>query len=344
VAGGSEIDVQLSNEVAKISSLMAPWSVRVASTWRLPDLVAEGVDRVDDLAERVGADPDALGRLMRYLSVLGVFREIGPRRYEVTDLGAFFRDDHPMSLRRFLDQNGFGGKLDRVVAHLEAGVRDGRSVYADIFGRPFWRDQDDYADESLSFNKLMADHTRWFGEDVRRSFDWGAVKQVVDVGGGTGSGTFLAELLAHYPDANGVLVEDPQHTAISASPRLAAYADRATIVRQSLFDPMPAGGDVYVLTNILRNWNQADAARILRGCAEAAGPGARILVVERILSDDDHQIHVADANLRILLLLGGKERTLEEFREIGRKAGLLLNDTRNTDYSHLYLISFKPDL
>ncbi|WP_439941414.1 methyltransferase [Streptomyces sp. BBFR115] len=335
------VDQELANEVAKISSLMGPWAVRVASTLRLPDHIAAGTTKVSELAQLTGSDPDVLGRLLRYLSVLGVFREEAPGEYQVTELGEFFRDDHPMKLRRFLDQNGFGAKLDAVTARLEQGVRTGRTVYEDVFGRRFWEDQDDYPDPELSFNTLMADHTRWFGPDIRDSFDWGAHKLIVDVGGGTGAGTLLHELLTHFPGMRGILVEDPRETATSAAGSLGPIGDRCTLVRQSLFEPMPQGGDVYVLTNILRNWNQQDAIRILRRCAEAAGPDGDVLVLERILSaEDQHQIHVADANLRILLLLGGKERTLEEFREIGRAAGLDLTATTPTGYSHMYLIRY----
>lgn len=337
------VDVRLSNEVAKISSLMAPWAVRVAATLRLPDLVTSGITGVSGLAERTGSDPDTLGRLLRYLSVLGVFEETAPGEYALTAMGEFFTDDHPMNLRGFLDQNGFGAKLDRVTAHLAEGVRTGKAVYANVFGRPFWQDQDDYADPELSFNKLMAQHTEWFGEDVRRSFDWAALKQVVDVGGGTGAGTFMSELLTAYPRLSGVLVEDPAETSTSAVDKVHGLGDRCTVVVQSLFDPLPSGGDAYVLTNILRNWGQADAVRILTGCARAMGADGQILVVERILSDDDHQVHVADANLRILLLLGGKERTLAEFTEIGKQAGMRLESVTPTDYSHLYLIRFRHD-
>jgi O-methyltransferase domain len=334
------VDPQLVNEVAKISSLMGPWAIRVAATLRLPDLVADGVTRPADLAERTGSNPDALGRLMRYLTELGVFREEKPGEYAVTAVGEFFKDDHPMKLRAFSDQNGFGAKLDEVISHLGETIRTGKSNYESVFGKRFWADQDDYPDPSLSFNSLMAEHTRWFGADIRKSYDWESSKMVVDVGGGTGAGTFLAELLTAYPHLQAILVEDPQETAKTAAEALAGVAGRVTTVTQSLFDPMPSGGDTYVLTNIIRNWPDDDAARILRGCADAAGASGRILVVERILTDDDFQIFVADANLRILMLLGGRERRLEDWRDLGRRAGLRLVSTTPTAYSHMYLIEY----
>ncbi|MCP2257809.1 O-methyltransferase [Streptoalloteichus tenebrarius] len=334
-------ETRLLNEIGRMASLMAPWAIRVAATLRLPDLVARGVTGADELAARTGSDADALNRLLLYLSALDVFRRTAPRSYELTELGELLREDHPIGLRAFLDQNGFGARLDQVTAHLATAVRTGRSVYRDVFGRSFWKDQDAYQDETLSFNKVMASHTRWFGADLRRSYDWSSFGHVVDVGGGTGAGTFLAELLREHPTMRGTLVEDPEETALGAGDALAEVGDRCVTVTQSLFDPLPEGADAYVLTNILRNWDDENATRILRRCAEAAGRDSRVLVIERILTDDDYQLHVRDANLRILLLLGGKERELDEFRAVGRAAGLELTATRPTDYSHMYLVEYR---
>ncbi|SHG69898.1 methyltransferase [Streptoalloteichus hindustanus] len=334
-------ETRLLNEIAKMASLMAPWAIRVAATERLPDLVAAGTTDAAELAARTGNDTDATNRLLLYLSALGLFRPTAPGNYELTELGELLRDDHPIGLRAFLDQNGFGARLDAVTAHLATAVRTGRPVYRDVFGRGFWADQDSYPDESLSFNRVMAAHTRWFGPDLRRSYDWGAFRHVVDVGGGTGAGTFLAELLRAYPAMRGTLVEDPAETAMSGVDALAEVGDRCDAVTQSLFDPLPEGADAYVLTTILRNWDDDNAVRLLRRCAEAAGAGGRVLVIERVLSDDDHQLHVRDANLRILLLLGGKERELAEFRAVGAAAGLELTATLPTDYSHLYLLEYR---
>jgi hypothetical protein len=341
VAEHSQVTPKLLDEIAKISSLTAPWAVRVAATLRLPDLVAAGVTDVDELAERTGSNADAVGRLLRYLSALGVFQPIGARAYQLTELGELLRDDHPIGLRAFLDQNGFAARLDGVTAHLADAVRTGESIYKDVFGRSFWEDQDAYPDQKLSFNMVMAAHSRWFGPDLKKSFRWADFPHVVDVGGGTGAGTFLADLLAGFPGLRGTLVEDPDETAVTAVEALAGVADRANIVRQSLFEPLPAGGDLYVLVNIIRNWNDDNAARILRGCAEAAGAGGRVVVIERLLTDDDHQVLVTDANLRILMLLGGKERTEEDFRHLGGTVGLKLTGVLPTDYSHMYLVEYE---
>jgi hypothetical protein len=92
-------------ELMRISSRLDPWTVRAAATLRLPDLVAEGADTTSELAARSGTDPDALGRLMRHLTLLGLFCTTADGRWELAELGELLRDGHPMSMRNTLDQD-----------------------------------------------------------------------------------------------------------------------------------------------------------------------------------------------------------------------------------------------
>src|SRR5207248_5778279 len=147
---------------------------------------------------------------------------------------------------------------------------------------------------------------------------WESVGTVVDVGGGTGS--LLAEILRTRPEIRGILVDLPMTVARSGEIfKAAGVSKRVTVVGQSFFDPLPAGADLYLLKSVLGDWPDREALAILRRCAEAARPAGRVLVLNGVSPDEDGPPSPA---LLMMVLVGGKERSLAEFRALARSAGL----------------------
>jgi SAM-dependent methyltransferase len=139
---------------------------------------------------------------------------------------------------------------------------------------------------------------------------------VVDVGGGTGA--LLAEILRARPGVHGKLVDLPKVVAKSGEVfQAAGVADRVTVVGQSFFDPLPGGGDLYILKSVLGDWPDRDATAILRRCAEAARPSGRVVAFTGAGPGEE-----ARPELLMMVLVGGKGRTLEEFRDLAGEAGL----------------------
>jgi 2,7-dihydroxy-5-methyl-1-naphthoate 7-O-methyltransferase len=132
---------------------------------------------------------------------------------------------------------------------------------------------------------------------------WRDVRTVVDVGGGTGA--LLAAILRARPHLRGTLVELPRVVARAAEVFGAAgVAGRVTTAAQSFFDPLPAGADVYLLKSVLNDWPDREAVAILRGCAEAARPGGRVVVLGGV-SPDGRTPGPSPALLDMVLLGGG---------------------------------------
>ena len=128
----------------------------------------------------------------------------------------------------------------------------------------------------------------------------------------------LAEILRARPTVRGILVDLPG-TVARAAPTFdaAGVADRVTTVGQSFFDPLPAGGDLYLLRKVLNDWPEAETVAILRRCADAARPSGRVVIMGGVRPDG------ARPRLTIEnMLVGGQSNTLAELREITRTAGL----------------------
>jgi 2,7-dihydroxy-5-methyl-1-naphthoate 7-O-methyltransferase len=148
--------------------------------------------------------------------------------------------------------------------------------------------------------------------------DWESVRTVVDVGGGTGA--LVAEILRARPTVRGTLVDLAPSVARSGEIfQAAGVADRVTTVVQSFFDPLPAGADLYLLKNVQADWPDRKAMAILRRCAEAARPGGRVVLLGGVSPDEGHGPPPA---LWMMVLAGGRERNLSEFRELARASGL----------------------
>jgi 2,7-dihydroxy-5-methyl-1-naphthoate 7-O-methyltransferase len=301
-------------DIWSLSDLCTPWCVHVAATLQIADHVAAGKEQIEDLAAAAGCDPYALHRVLTYLVGKGLFEEPTPGRFALNEPARQVRDP---SVRLGLDLEGIGGRFAHAWGTLLTYVRTGKSAYHEVFGMPYWEDLDAHPDIKAQFDELMgpAGHGTPNAE-FQITGGWESVRSVVDVGGGTGA--MLAEILRRWPEIQGTLVDLPRTLALSGAIfHAAGVADRVTTVGQSFFEPLPAGSDLYLLRKILSDWPDREMTAILRRCAEAARPGGRVVVLGGVVADN------TPIPLTIeMVLLGGKYRTLSEFQEMAREAGL----------------------
>lgn len=304
----------------ELSDLATPWCLRVVATLRIADRIADGTSHIDDLARETGVDADSLRRVLWHLVGKGVFAQLAPGQFALNETAQQLREDHPTRLRSGLDLAGFGHRMAHVWGSLPQVVRSGEPAYVEVFGRAFWDDLEAHPDIAASFDALMGPAGHGTPDpDILLAGDWEAVQTVVDVGGGTG--TLLAEILRARPTVRGTLVDLPRTVAYAGAMfQAAGVADRVTVVGQSFFDPLPAGADLYVLKNLLADWPDPEANALLTRCAEAACPAGRVVILGGI-SPVDEGDDPAPA-LLMMVLLGGKERSLSAFRDLALAAGL----------------------
>jgi hypothetical protein len=296
--------------------LCTPWCVHVAATLRIADHIAAGKTRIADLAAASRADRDSLHRLLRHLVDKGLFEEPAPGEFSLNGPARGLLDS---AGRAGLDLDGIGGRMAHAWGSLLSAVRTGAPAYHEVFGRPFWEDLQAHPDVAASFDALMGPAGHGVPDpEVLVSGGWDSVRTVVDVGGGTGS--LLAGILGARPTIRGILVDLPSTVARSTEIfKAAGVADRVTAVGQSFFDLLPAGADLYLLKKVLNDWPDRQARAILERCAQAARPAGRVVILGGVSPDDGHG---PSPELLMMVLVGGKNRTLTEFRELARNAGL----------------------
>ncbi|WP_079195439.1 methyltransferase [Streptomyces acidiscabies] len=340
----------LVSRVLARTDTVTPWAIRAAVTLRLPDLLAGAALSAVEAAERVGADADALHRLLRLLARHGVLVETADGRFRGTELSEALREGHASGLASSLDLGSAQARIDEVSRGILHSVRTGEPVYERLFGLPMW---EDFAAEpafSASFQEWMSRKTTLLAPSIAEGYDWSGVRHVLDVGGGWG--TLLAALLERMPGVRGTLLELPG-TAEEAVRELADSGAPVSVVAGSFFDALPEGADTVVLHNVLVNWDDEAAARILRRCAEAVGPQGRVLVLEGLPSEEageagggsggvlDDQRLLAQIDVLMLMLFGGKERSLSEYGRLAETAGLAVTSVSPTA-SGVFVVECRP--
>jgi 2,7-dihydroxy-5-methyl-1-naphthoate 7-O-methyltransferase len=306
--------------IRRIAGLATPMAVRVAVTLGLPDRLRGDGAAADQLAVELGVSPVALEVLLGHLVTLG-FVERTATGYRTTEYGAKLCVDAIDGLTNILLRlDTAGGRAELALVELMHSITTGQAAYARRYGQDFWADLAEHPHLRESFDQQM---TYRFGDLIPRivaGYDWARFGTIVDVGGGRG--TLLAAILAAHPRVRGHLV-DLEPTAAEASRTFSAHQldDRAEVTAGSFFDPLPAGADAYLLCDILHDWDDEHAHRILARCAEAAQPSGRVLVIEPV----GGRWASTEVDLAMLVIFGGRERRVDEFRTLASAHGLVLD-------------------
>lgn len=159
---------------------------------------------------------------------------------------------------------------------------------------------------------------------VLNAYDFSASTRIVDVAGGHGA--LLRGILQRYPEATGVLFDLPD--VVDAADDIAGTpeAERCTFVGGDMFVQVPDGGDTYLFKLILHDWDDADCVRILRNVRRAIVPGGRIIAIDFVVQPPNLPDPAKWADLHMLVMRGGKERTREEFAALYAEAGFALTE------------------
>lgn len=314
--------------------------VYVAVTLGIPDLLAAGPQSVESLASTVRAHPPSLHRVLRALAAQGLMAEDDARRFTLTDEGQALRADVPDSVRPFVACYGEPWWWQSWGALLH-GVRTGQTPFDGVHGLGFFDYLDQHDDARTLFQANMSAMT---GDETPALVATGAfagTRVLVDLGGGHGALT--AAVLQAEADARAIVFDRPEvMDGATAALDAAGVRDRCELVSGSVFDAAPKGGDTYVLKDILHDWDDAQALRILQVCRRAMPREARLLVIERLLDAAPASATLVDVTM--FVLTGGRERTTEEYRQLFAAAGLSLRSvtaaspsTAILEASHLHV-------
>ena len=302
-------------------------AVYVAAELRIADLLADGPVSSTELARATRTHEPSLYRVLRLLAALGVLDTVEPRSFGLTALGDRLRSDAPACVRSWATfAESLGGV--RPFEHILHTVRTGEPGFDTALGMKIFDFLAQNPQNAATFDAAMSERTAAFAPSVAGTCDFSRARTVVDVGGGTG--TLLVEILRRHAHLHGVLFETPA-VAARADAVLDAIdlADRCQVLAGDFFQNLPDGADYYVLANVLHDWDDTQAAQILRNCRLAMARDGRVLIVERLIPDTPGDaVPTLLSDINMLVITGGQERTTAEYGDLLAAAGLTIGEVR----------------
>ncbi|MGH3751142.1 MAG: methyltransferase [Pseudonocardiaceae bacterium] len=209
-------------------------------------------------------------------------------------------------------------------ADLYETIRTGESAFDRVHGTSLFGYLAEHPEDAAIFDAAMTSISTMDIASIIKAYDFTRFGTIVDVGGGRGG--LLAAILAANPHLQGVLFDVPAVVAGAGEEISGAeVADRCKVVSGNFFDSVPEGGDAYLLSNIIHNWDDNRAAEILSTCRAAMTETACVLLAEVVLPEGAASSRVKLMHLGMLVLTaGGRQRTEAEFRTLLGRAGFRL--------------------
>lgn len=296
--------------------------VYTAAKLGVADRIGSGAVSAEQLAGEMALSPPHLLRFLRALSAVGICEELPDSRFALTLVGGKLRSDSSSGLaeRAIIAAEQYW----RPWTDLAYSLQTGRPAFDQVFGMPVWDWRKVNTAQGAMFQSWTAKACARQAEAIVEVIDLGDVRIVADIGGG--SGALLAELLTAHPEMSGILFDQPQAVA-SARPLLRDFgvAERVQCVGGDFLAPFAVQADLYLLKSVLHDWDDREAHAILNNCRGSMSDKARIVIIEDLLPAralDDPATILLD--LHMMVVTGGRERSLEEIDALLSRSGLTL--------------------
>jgi hypothetical protein len=306
-----------------VSGFIVTSAVYTAAQLKIADFLKGGAKSSADLAASCGAQEDALYRLLRALSSIGVFTEVAARTFALTPISELLLTDRDDSVRDMVLWMGDKIHYDTYPEMLHA-VKTGETVIEKVHGQSCFDYLEKNKEVSEVFNRAMTMFSKMLGPAAIEAYDFSYLngKTLVDIGGG--HGLLLTLILKKYPGIRGAIF-DLEHVRTGATARVqeAGLTHRCEIVGGDFFASVPPA-DAYIMKHIIHDWNDEKALTILKNCAAAGRGKTKVILIESVIKPGNEPHFGKWLDLEMLLLPGGKERTQEEFGRLFDKAGFVL--------------------
>jgi hypothetical protein len=288
------------------------------------DHLSDGPRTAEQLAQATDTHAPSLYRLLRSMAAFGLLVEDDQRRFALTPLGDTLRSNAPGHVRSTVRMLA-GATMFSSIGELLHSVKTGNTGFEKAHGKHIFDYLAGHADEARIFNESMIGFHGAEPPAVAAAYDFSGIGTLIDVGGGIGN--LLTTILQAHPSVRGVLYDLP-HVASEARQAIAAKGlmDRCDVKEGSFFESVPGGGDAYILSHIIHDWDEDRCLTILNNCRRAIPAHGRLLLVEMVVppGNDFHPSKFLD--LVMLTVPGGKERTAQEYAELFAKAGFDLTN------------------
>lgn len=303
------------------SGFMVSGAVSALARLGVPDHLDSGPLSAEELAPKVGAQPEPLFRLMRATASVGVLAEGPDGKFSQTPMSAALRSG-PGNLRGWAIFTSQEMHM-RGWEQLEYCVRTGKQMAEKVYGKPIFEVMHDKPEVGAIFNQAMTDVSTLDSPAVAAADVFEGIHSIVDVAGG--HGLLLATILQRHPHMKGTLYEIPSVIEGAKTGPLKPVMDRCTLASGDMFTSVPGGADAYIMKHIIHDWADELSVKILKSCRHGVNAGGKLLVVDDVIHPGNDFEPGKFLDLEMLIFPGGKERTEPQFRDLFAASGWRLN-------------------
>ncbi len=313
----------LSPEDQMMQWITSKWITKpiyVISELGIADLMCDGPKSVEALAEETNTHAPTLFRILRALSSVGVFIETEDHVFGLTPLAqCLFSNALRPIARMFLSE-----WHDKVWNGLSHTVRTGEPGFDYTFGKPSFEWFEENPVERSILDQGQGSKAVGFANAVIETYDFSDFKSICDIGGGQGA--FLIQLLAAYPHIMGYVadlpgaVESAEKTIVKAN-----LCDRCKAIPYDFHKEAPPACDAYFLVNVLHDWDDEICIQILKNITNSMNADSRLWIIEYILVPGPGFSVAKLLDIEVLVMSGGRERSINEYKTLLGTAGLKLS-------------------
>jgi hypothetical protein len=289
----------------------------------IADLLVDGPKPARRLAFQLKLDESALARVLRLLASRGIFEELPGGDFVNNAFSEPLRSDVPESIRCVLIFRGsefFYAPFEHILYSLETGLPAREKLY----GKNAFDHLKVSPEDAKIFDDAMSNMSALIGPVLAGAYDFGAWGSLMDVGGGNGA--FLAAILRQHSKLQGTLADLPHVLDHVAEDLKGDLAPRTHLAPCDFFEEVPTGSRAYVLKFVIHDWDDDRARKILANCHKAVPADGVLLLVEYSLPEGSRPSLGRFTDIAMLVLTGGRERTIEEHRALLADSGFNLQN------------------
>jgi hypothetical protein len=315
-----------------LSSLWVTHAIGSFARLGLADAMEAGADTAEAIAAPRGLVVDRVYRLLRALSTCGIVTEGAGGKFALTPLGKMLTTSAPNSMRTsaelLTEYNGeIWSKLD--------GALSGGIAFEALKGKQLFDWLHANPKEGARFQRMMFEVHSPETPAIVAAYDFSQFKTIVDVGGG--HGMLLSAIIAANPDVRGTLF-DLQEGVDAAKRGAGGPLPGVTFIAGDVFETVPEGADAYLFRHLLHDYDDADCLKMLNNVRKGMKPDSRVLVLEKTVPTDDTPGPGRWLDVHVMLLTGGRERTVPDYEALFAKAGLKLSRVLPTAHPAVEII------
>jgi len=329
--GGKMNQTELPPPVQLMQFIVGKWiskPIYAAAELGIADMLSEGPQSIEALAEASQTHSPSLYRMMRALASVGIFRETDIHHFELTPMAECLKTGTMRSLALMFNADW----NEKAWGYFLESIRTGKNAFEKAHGMPLFQWLPDNPAAAGLLVEANAFKAATSHRAIVEAYDFSGIHTLTDVGGGLG--TLMAEVLAANLAMTGIVADLPGVVSAAAEfIQARGLAARCRAAECDFFKGVPPGSDAYLLSNILHDWPDEACCKILANCRKAMNPDSKLLVVEMIVPAGNEPSVSKLLDLEMFVVTGGRERTQAEYKDLFVSSGFNLSRIISTGES-----------